>query len=417
MADTLLGGIVINEILVDPNGTANFDTDGNGSADALDEYVEIANTSNVAIDISGLELWDDGTGKWFTFPSGTILQPGAHALVMAGVQTGGALPIGGANDLFFDAGRGVSVINNGGDNVVLYDPGNDEYIAAAFNGDPFDDPTADYAGFSTTASQSGSGENFGSDIDGFSIQRAPDGSDTFVNNETPTPGTTNICFTGGTWFATSNGQILIENLRPGDQLKTTDHGLQAIKWIWGRTWTAADLRENPKLWPVRIKEGAFGNGLPEQDLLVSRQHRILVASKIAQRMFDHAEVLVPAKDLLALTGVDLVTDCARVTYYHILFDGHEIVFANGAPSESLHLGPEAIKSMDVEAVEELCAIFETEPAVLSKMASEPARHFVAGNRARGLACRHAKNAKPITALCYRVGQDPPYVALKVNENP
>ena len=150
MADTLLGGIVINEILVDPNGATNFDTDG--TAPATDEYVEFFNTSSSAIDISGLELWDAGGGNWFTFPPGTILQPGGHALVLSGVQSGGALPTGGANDLFFDAGRGTALINNGADNVTLYDPTNDEFVRATFNGDTLDDPTlgGGYTGFSDT---------------------------------------------------------------------------------------------------------------------------------------------------------------------------------------------------------------------------------------------------------------------------
>lgn len=395
MADSLLGGIVINEILVDPNGAANFDTDGNGTAHALDEYVEIVNTANVAIDISGLELWDDGVGNWFTFPSGTILQPGGHAMVMSGVQSGGTLPTGGADDLFFDAGRGVSVINNGGDNVVLYDPNNDEYISATFNGDALDNPVADYTGFSATAAQSGTGENFGSDIDGYSIQRGPDGSDTFVNNEPPTPGYTNVCFTGGTWFETANGPALIETLKSGDQLQTTDRGLQTIKWIWAKKWTRNNLRDHPKLRPVKIKSGALGNGLPKQDLMVSRQHRILVVSKIAQRIFNSSEVLVPAKDLLELEGVDIAVDCEDVTYFHILFDRHEIVFANGVPSESLYLGRHAIDGMDFDAVKELCEIFETDIASLSKMASEAARNFVAGKRVRRLIYSHMKNGKPI----------------------
>lgn len=404
MADALRGGIVINEILVDPNGATNFDTDGDGTASALDEYVEIVNTSNVAIDISGLQLWDAGVGNWFTFPPGTILEPGAHAMVIAGVQSpGGSLPTGGPNDLFFDAGRGVSVMNNDGDNVVLYDPTGDEYISATYNGATLDDPVADYAGFSATATQSGSGEDFGSDIDGFSIQRAPDGSNTFLNNFTPTPGTTNICFTNGTMFNAPNGPVLIDDLRQGDQLNTKDNGVQTIKWIWARRWTAPDLRQNPKLWPVRIEKGAFGDGLPRRELLVSRQHRILVVSKIVQRMFGCREVLVPAKDLLALEGVDIASDCAELTYYHILFDKHEIVFANGVPSESLHLGSEALKSMDDAAVDELCVIFGVEPTVLSKMASDPARHIIAGNRARKLACRHAKNAKPITVMTAPTG--------------
>ncbi len=144
-------------ILVDPNGASNYDTDDNGTAAATDEYVELLNTSTTDIDISGLQLWDQGVGNWFTFPPGTILQPGGHAMVMSGVQAGGSLPTGGPDDLFFEAGRGSALINNGGNNVVLYDPAGDEYISATFNGDALDDPTATYSGFSATATQSGTG--------------------------------------------------------------------------------------------------------------------------------------------------------------------------------------------------------------------------------------------------------------------
>ncbi|MGB7319022.1 MAG: lamin tail domain-containing protein [Planktotalea sp.] len=169
MPDTLLGGIVINEILVDPNGALNFDTDGNGTADATDEYIELYNTSGSPIDISGLELWDAGVGQWFVFPPGTILAAGGHAMVLSGVQAGGALPTGDPGDLFFDAGRGSPLINNGGDNVTLYDPTNDEFVQATYNGDALDDPTlgaSGYSGFSGTATRIGSGEDFGNDTDG-----------------------------------------------------------------------------------------------------------------------------------------------------------------------------------------------------------------------------------------------------------
>jgi hypothetical protein len=55
--DTLRGGIVINEVLIDPNSsTLNFDTDGNGTAETEDEFIEIYNLSGSAIDIGGLEL-------------------------------------------------------------------------------------------------------------------------------------------------------------------------------------------------------------------------------------------------------------------------------------------------------------------------------------------------------------------------
>ena len=82
----------------------------------------------------------------------------------------------------FNAGRGSAVINNTGDNVVVNDPTANSYIIARFNAVALDNPTSagTYTGFSSTATRIGAGENFGNDIDGISIQRAPDGSNVFV---------------------------------------------------------------------------------------------------------------------------------------------------------------------------------------------------------------------------------------------
>ena len=157
--NVLRGGIVINEVLIDPNSsTLNFDTDGNGTANTEDEFVEIYNLSEAAIDISGLELWDQGNDNWFTFPVSTTLGPGNYAVVVASVQSGGSLPSLLPGNLAFDAGHTGGVINNGGDNVVLCDPTADEYIQLLYNGDVADDPPTEYAGFLSSVSLAGAVE-------------------------------------------------------------------------------------------------------------------------------------------------------------------------------------------------------------------------------------------------------------------
>lgn len=401
MADMVLGGIVINEILVDPNGAMNFDTDGNGTAAATDEFVELYNTSNASIDISGLQLWDMGVGNWFTFPPGTILAAGGHALVLSGVQTGGSLPTGGPNDLFFDAGRGSPLINNGGDNVTLYDPTNDEFVQATYNGDALDDPTlgaSGYSGFSATATRNGSGEDFGNDTDGLSVQRAGDGADIFTT-DTPTAGVTNVCFANGTLLATPRGDVAIEQLRVGDLILTADNGPQPIQWMLRKTWTPDQVSANPSLAAVLIRKDALAQGMPSRDLRLSQQHRVLVQMPIAQRMFDADQVFVPAKSLLRLAGVTLDIPVADVTYFHVMLSRHEVVFSNALRTESLFLGEQALRSIPRTALTEICTVLDVRFCDLGKFTGpvSPARPFAKGKKAAQLINRHAKNSRPLVA--------------------
>ena len=397
MADMLRGGIVINEVLVDPNGAIDFDTDGSGTAAATDEFVELYNASSSAIDISGLQLWDAGVGNWFTFPTGTILQPGAHALVMSGVQSGGALPTGAPNDLFFDAGRGSPLINNGGDNIVVYDPSANTYIQATFNGDPLDDPTT-YSGFSGSASRIGLGEDFGNDTDGQSLQRNGDGADTFVD-ATPTPGITNICFAAGTRLATPGGPRRVEDVSKGDPVLTIDHGPQPVSWVFSRTWTASEVAATPALRAILIRAGALGAGVPERDLRLSQQHRVCVQGAIARRMFGSDEVLIPAKALLPLPGVSLDEGREGVTYFHVMLDRHEVVLANGVRAESLFLGPQSIGAINADALDEICAVLDLPRDRLGGVgcAMEPARSLINGKRADRLIERHLKKRRALSA--------------------
>lgn len=208
------GGIAINEILIDPTGdTTSFDTDNSGAADDLDEFLELYNDSSSTIDISGWELWDSGVMLWYTFPGApdsgtTTLAPDAYAVVVAGVQSGGSLPdMTNPNSISFNAGNGSPAMNNSGDNVVLYDPAENEYIQLLYNGDAADDPTSSYTGFSSTAVRVGSVEDFGSDEDGKSLTRYPSG-DTNVVVHDSIPGAGDASPTSVTLHSLGQGRKL-----------------------------------------------------------------------------------------------------------------------------------------------------------------------------------------------------------------
>ncbi|MFD1881128.1 Hint domain-containing protein [Paracoccus pacificus] len=201
------------------------------------------------------------------------------------------------------------------------------------------------------------------------------------------------CLTRGTRVATPLGEVAVENLSDGDLVVTKDHGAKRIARILGKTLSPSELLWNPELRPVCISAGALGHGLPEADLIVSPQHRILVRSKIAQRMFGVPEVLVAAKRLTALDGIEVVHDLEQVEYFHILFDQHEVIFANGAETESLYTGAEALRSVGKAAREEILTLF---PMLRDGGAMPiPARVIASGRRGQQLAQRHLDAGKPL----------------------
>lgn len=202
------------------------------------------------------------------------------------------------------------------------------------------------------------------------------------------------CFCTGTLIGTAHGRRPIDSISVGDSIETPSGFADAI-WIGRRSINATELAQNAKLRPVRIMAGALGNGLPMRDLLVSRQHRMLVCSKIVERMFGCDEVLIPAIKLVALPGVFVDETVEQVEYFHLLFTRHEVIFAEGAPTESLFTGPEALKSVSAAAREEILMLFPE----ITKLdyAPTPARPIPTGKHQKQLVERHRKNEKPLVS--------------------
>ncbi|WP_227493353.1 Hint domain-containing protein [Paracoccus kondratievae] len=217
-------------------------------------------------------------------------------------------------------------------------------------------------------------------------------SDTF----TVTLNFTKVCFVRGTMIETIDGPVAIEDIRPGTLVRTMDSGFRPVKWIGSAVVGGHDKPIPANLRPIRIRAGALGANTPETDLLVSPQHRILVRSRIAQRMFSTTEVLVAAKQLLQVEGIDIETGTERVEYFHMMFDQHEIVFSNGAPTESLYLGAEALKGLGAAAVDEILQILPQLRGVLEGQdAVQPVRLMPSGRAGRKLAVRHISNGKAL----------------------
>jgi Ca2+-binding RTX toxin-like protein len=184
---------------------------------------------------------------------------------------------------------------------------------------------------------------------------------------------TAVCFVVGTRLATAKGNRPIEKLRLGDLVQTVDHGLQPIRWIGSMTVAAmGDLA------PIRIAAGALGN---RRDLLVSPLHRMMLAGWQIELLFGEEEVLAAAK-MLVNDDTIRPEPMAQVTYYHLMFDAHEVVFAEGAPAESFHPGVEGFDALGDAARAEICAQFPLLALSDFSAYGPSARHSLRSHEAR-----------------------------------
>ena len=157
------------------------------------------------------------------------------------------------------------------------------------------------------------------------------------------------CFVAGTMITTDSGERAVETLEPGTLVKTYDNGLQPIRWIGQRTVQAEGVMA-----PIHIAADTFGT---HSALSVSPQHRVMIRDLKAELLFGQDEVLVAAKDLINDITVRRHTSGASVTYVHVLFDEHQVIYSEGLLTESFLPGPQTMNGFEAETVNEICALF------------------------------------------------------------
>lgn len=157
------------------------------------------------------------------------------------------------------------------------------------------------------------------------------------------------CFTTGSMIATPYGDRAIETLSVGDMVLTRDNGPQPIRWIGSRTVLGVG-----RFAPVTLSLET--QGLGRKPLVVSPNHRLLLTGYQANLYFGTDEVLVSAKHLIDGVAVRQGNE-KLVTYMHMMFDQHEVIYANGIATESFHAGDVAIASISENSREEMFALF------------------------------------------------------------
>ena len=133
------------------------------------------------------------------------------------------------------------------------------------------------------------------------------------------------CFAPGTRVQTERGEVAVEKLREGDFVVTLSGGgaIKAVRWIGV---SRIDIDRHPAgrtISPIRVHEGAFGDGIPHRDLLLSPDHSVYVDG-----------VLIPVHCLVNGTTIWRENVRGVVTYYHVELDEHDVLVTEGLPTES-----------------------------------------------------------------------------------
>lgn len=268
------------------SSTGTLELANGGLAGSLSGFgTQFTGFSNVIVD-AGARWTLGGTvasGQTIALPGSgstlTLANPGAVAGTISGFGTGDHLVLAGITDATsatLQAGNLLRVVESGGGTISLQlDPG-DTFASSSFG--------VSVSGGSTTLS-------------------AP-------------------CFAAGTRLLTDRGPVAVEDLRAGMRLVSAFGGTVPVVWIGHRT---LDCARHPRPWdvhPVRVTAGAFGDGRPAADLLLSPDHAVFAGG-----------ALVPVRYLL--NGRTIVQEAARtITYYHVEAPAHDVLLAEGLPCES-----------------------------------------------------------------------------------
>ncbi len=156
------------------------------------------------------------------------------------------------------------------------------------------------------------------------------------------------CFVRGTMIDTKHGEIAIEDLAEGDLVRTADNGFQPIRWIGSTT-----VSGRGKSAPILVKKGALRN---MRDLRLSPAHRVLLQSWQVEVLFGTPEMLVSVASLVNDSSI-IVQKTDKVEYFHLMFDQHQIIYSEGAATESFHPGEMDLGTMANAARAEIYSLF------------------------------------------------------------
>ncbi|SLN43609.1 Leukotoxin [Aquimixticola soesokkakensis] len=363
-SDTIYGGAGNDTIYYGSGGATQADGDTVYGGDG-DDYIDDQNGTGPVYN----DTLDGGDGN------DTIYGGGGDDRIYGGRGDDRIYGEDGDDTIYFGTGNDIVSGGNGNDTFVIW-AGDDQNTITDFDlgdsdGDGFTNDQIDIHNFfdaegnplhasDLILSENGSGH---------AVVTFPTGdSITFTNlslSQISNPGTLHSmgipCFAAGTRILTDTGARAIETLRAGDGIVTAEGTVLPLLWAGCRHVSVAEMARRPELKPVSVRAGTLGNDAP---LVVSPAHGLLVDRHL---LGAGADKFVRARHLAGQGDgrFRFARGKRAIDYWHVLLPRHAVIFANGAPSESLYPGKFSLAGFDRAEKAELFDLFPALDAVLS----------------------------------------------------
>lgn len=390
--DSLIGGAGNDEIWGGNDNDIIYGDDGADflSGDAGDDTIWFGSGDDTVYGGDGNDSIDDrpgdglvgdnyidgGTGNdtvWAGYGSDTIIG-GTGDDVIHGDQGDDTIEGGeGVDVLFGDAGNDVIDGGAGNDYIIVGDgydtivasSGSDNIYLFDLNDDDGDGRTNTQIDVSNLTDAQGNPVRWDDvtvtdDGSGNAVLTFPNGEQMIlqgvapatVNNQAALVSMGVPCFTVGTMILTPAGEVRIETLRPGDLVVTRDNGPQPLIWSGARHLNSQELADHPELRPVRINPGEWAG---PRGLLVSPQHGMYARGSAR----GGTDQLIRATHLARLHGgkVRIAHGVTSVTYVHLMFEEHQVIFGNGIASESFYPGKWGLSGLAPACRREILHLF------------------------------------------------------------
>ncbi|WPY94281.1 Hint domain-containing protein [Limimaricola variabilis] len=156
-------------------------------------------------------------------------------------------------------------------------------------------------------------------------------------------------FAHGAQIPTERGLVAVEDLLPGDKVKTVGRGFRTLLWRGGTTLVADVPGQSPEMGRLtRVAADALGIARPMHDLVLGPMANLVRHGAAIERLTGHRAAALPARDLIDGMGVVELRPPSAVQVFHLGFERHERILANGVEVESYHPGPARLARLSPE---------------------------------------------------------------------